>query len=106
MVVLIIWSIVCFYTIIWTFVFLKDLARGKFNIISMAYKSGRIVTEIVIIMIFYAILITTFMNIVGKLHLLWLVPVGILTGMVLGCCIIRIMVNINSCKEPQKVEEN
>ena len=89
-----IWSIVCFYTLAQTYLFFKDLMRGSFNIISPAYKYGRTTSECVILLCLYTSLIITFMNILSKIHLLWLAPASWLAGSIIGCCIIRNITNI------------
>lgn len=94
----VIWSIVCFYALAWTLLFLKDLITGSFNIISLAYKSGRTISEVVTILGIYACLIITFMNIFAKIHLLWLVPLSLLIGIIIGGCITRIITNINNSR--------
>ncbi len=94
----VIWTIVCFYTLIWTFVFLRDLTKGVFNIISPAYKHGRAITELLCVLGFYLCLIITLVNILAKIHLLWLVPLSLLVGLIIGGCIIRIIANINAAK--------
>ena len=94
----VIWIIVCFFTLNWTLIFLRDLAKGVFNIINPAYKFGRAIMELVIILGIYSSLIITFMNILTKIHLLWLVPLSLLTGMIIGGCIIRIITVIGSWK--------
>ncbi len=90
----IIWAIVCFYTLIWTFMFLRDLSKGIFNIISPAYRSGRTIGELICVLGLYASLAITSMNILAKTHLLWLVPISLLAGFIIGGCLIRIITNL------------
>ena len=95
----VIWMIVCIYTLVWTLFFIKDLAKGSFNIISPAYKHGRAVMELVVLLEIYVSLILTFMNILPKIHLLWLVPLSLLTGIIIGCSIVRIITVIGDCRK-------
>lgn len=91
-----IWVIVCFYTLIWTFIFLRDLAKGVFNIISPAYRSGRTIGELVCVLGLYSSLVITLVNILAKIHLLWLVPLSLLVGFIIGGCVVRIIINITN----------
>ena len=91
----IIWAIVCFYTVVLAMMLVRDLVKGEFDIVRSASKSGRIIMRAVIILIFTVILIITFLNMPAKMHLLWLVPLGLLIGIIAGSCIIQAMIKKN-----------
>ena len=91
-----IWIIVSFYTLIWTFMFLRDLVKGSFNVISQAYRIGRTTGELICILGLYACLVITLLKILSKNHLLWLVPGTLVVGAIMGGVLTRIVVNINN----------
>lgn len=82
--------------------FFRDLVIGTFNIISPAYKSGRAIMELMILVGIYSSLSITFVNILTKIHLLWLVPLSLLIGIIIGGCIIRSITVIRSCNKDTK----